>query len=843
MARVRWRPVIAVAMVLAACSPGEGPESIPLPTSAETTTTSTTTTTPPTTLVPPTYAATIRRTADRVPHISGATLADVAYGQGWASGEDHACTLADQVLKVLGQRSANLGPGDEGENVESDFAWRAIGIAEVAATDFEAVASRRVVDVFEAFTAGWNDHLLDVGRDELPGWCAGADWVRPLEPVEVYTYARSLTLQDSSARLVDFLGSAAPPAAGDTPPADADGQLRSALDSVDDPVPSGAAWAVGSGQAAGDGGGLLAAVPGAPWEGELRYTEVHLVVPGQLDVYGAQRLGVPGIEIGFTEGVAWSHTRSAGHRMTLYNLDLAADSTTTYLVDGEPQEMTSTRATVEILRADGSVDTETRTLWSSEYGPILDVPGIGWSTTNVITFRDANLDNDEAVEHTVRVGEVQSVDELVGLIADVQGIAISDTVAVDSDGTAWFGDTASTPQLSEAAEQRFVSDRSVNPFTQRFFDAGLVLLDGSDSVFRWQQRAGARDPGLVPFSETPRARRVDHVFNAGDSYWVPNATATLTGPYPVLAGTQRTPLSMTTRQTTAVLRATDPTGLAGDDDRFDGEELRTAVFDNAAQTAFLLRPAAVRACTANPIVQVPAQVDPFGEVQLPAGPVDLTRACRVLAEWDGTYDLDRSGAILWRETMNRFDETAFRGAGPLFDDPFDPTDPTRTPRQPAADATPLLRALARAVQTLDAAGFDPDATLGAAQFSERSDERIPIHGGTGHDGVTNVVEWTSDITSTEPVPERGEPVVPGSDLGEDGSPVNAGTSFVMTVDYTGDEVEASALLVSGQTGDRSSPSFDEQTIAFSEKRWRTVAFTDEQIEADADLVSTTVEAR
>jgi hypothetical protein len=51
------------------------------------------------------------------------------------------------------------------------------------------------------------------------------------------------------------------------------------------------------------------------------------------------------------------------------------------------------------------------------------------------------------------------------------------------------------------------------------------------------------------------------------------------------------------------------------------------------------------------------------------------------------------------------------------------------------------------------------------------------------------------------------------------------------------------LLVYGQTGDRLSPLFDVQTQEFSDKQWRQVAFTDAQIEADPDLVTSVVARR
>ena len=847
------RVAIVGLLLVAACSPGEGPESIPLPTSPDTTTTSTTTTTTTTTtLVPPRYEATVRRTTDGVPHISGDTLADVAYGQGWVSGEDHGCTLIDQILKVTSTRAAALGPGAEGENVDSDFAWKAIGIFDISVGDFDT-ASAEVTEQFEAFTAGWNDQLADVGGKRLTGWCAEADWVRPITPVEVYAYARSVSLQASSGAIVDYIGTAQPPT---VEPVGVRGRRGAAADGfdltefaaadlglVDDAGLASNGWAIGKERVAGNDGGVLLANPHFPWEGELRFAEVQLTVPGEVDVYGAQLLGLPGVGIGFTDGVAWTHTVSAGKRMTGYNLTLDPATPTSYLVDGQSVPMTSTDVAIDILRPDGTVDTETRTLWRSEYGPIIDFPGIGWTDTNVFTYRDANINNNESIEQYARMPLIQSIADLQALTAEYQGVPLFNTVAVGDDGTTWYGDTSATPNLSSEAEQVYFDKLFTDPLTQLAYDQGFVLLDGSDSRFQWEVVEGARDPGLVPFSEMPMVQRDDYVFNANDSFWVPSAEFTLTGPYTILNGEQGTPLSMRTRQNAAVLGATNAAGLAGPDGLFDADEVKTAAFENSGRTAVLLRAAAVSACRATPIVDVPELATADGTISLPAATIDLTVACNVLANWDGVYDLDRSGPMIWRETMGRFDAAALENAGVLFDDPFDPARPTETPSVPAANTAPLLQAMARAVQTITTAGFAVDTTLGASQFTERSETRVPIHGGTSTDGVTNIVTWSGRSSSSEPAPQRGEAVAIGSSLRGEGYRINYGTSFVMTVDFTGDEVDAWALLVYGQTGDRTSPLFDSQTIEFSEKQWRQVAFTDAQIEADPDLDAYTVAGR
>ncbi|MCB0970565.1 MAG: penicillin acylase family protein, partial [Acidimicrobiales bacterium] len=284
------------------------------------------------------YAATIRRTTDGVPHITGDTLPDAAFGQGYASGEDRTCDLADQVVKVRGERARWFGPGDDDANIDSDVQWRAIGMFDRATEDWEDLAPDGQ-DLFEAYVAGWNAHLDEVGADGIGGWCAGEEWVRPLEPVEVYAYARSIALNASGTRIGTLIPSAQPPGEADAtegegaptdavgPSADggpASGPTAAPTGRVgglaDAPIASNG-WAIGTERAAA-GGGMLVANPHFPWEGELRFWEVHLTVPGEVDAYGVQLSGVPGIGIGFTEEFGWTHTVSAGTRFTAYTLDL-----------------------------------------------------------------------------------------------------------------------------------------------------------------------------------------------------------------------------------------------------------------------------------------------------------------------------------------------------------------------------------------------------------------------------------------------------------------------------------------------------------------------------------------
>lgn len=331
--------------------------------------------------------------------------------------------------------------------------------------------------------------------------------------------------------------------------------------------------------------------------------------------------------------------------------------------------------------------------------------------------------------------------------------------------------------------------------------------------------------------------RTDVVFNANDSFWVNNATETLDGEYSILHGEQETARSLRTRENLRILDVQAGQEFSGNDGLFTAEEIRDAALANTSFPAWMLRAAVAERCAGADAVAVAPLADSSGREVLPAATIDVSEACDVLAAWDGTYELDAPGAPLWREWMGQFPALAQRQAGDLFRDVFDPADPLGSPgglAVPAGENDLVLVNLARAVQILQTAGFDADATLRDTQFVARASTRIPIHGGINSDGVPNIVSWSSGGSSTEPVPTRGDRIAPGSTLTKEGYPINYGTSFIMTVDFTSGNPEAWALLTYSNTGDRTSPLFDSQLALFGAKQWRQVLFTESEINAEAE---------
>lgn len=135
---------------------------------------------------------------------------------------------------------------------------------------------------------------------------------------------------------------------------------------------------------------MLVANPHFPWEGELRFHEAHLTLPGQLDVYGAAMTGMPIINIGFNEHVAWTHTVSPANHFTVYRLSLDPDDPTAYVYEGETRAMERREHTIDVLGDDGSVAPVSRVMYRSHHGPMLGASVLGWSTLQAFALRDAN---------------------------------------------------------------------------------------------------------------------------------------------------------------------------------------------------------------------------------------------------------------------------------------------------------------------------------------------------------------------------------------------------------------------------------------------------------------------
>jgi acyl-homoserine-lactone acylase len=286
-----------------------------------------------------------------------------------------------------------------------------------------------------------------------------------------------------------------------------------------------------------------------------------------------------------------------------------------------------------------------------------------------------------------------------------------------------------------------------------------------------------------------------------------------------------------TRMNVLLLDDMRPDGPAGKDGKFTLEELAAAVLSNRSLSAELARGELVKRCQATLSVTLDGQT------------MDLREPCRILAAWDGRYEISSVGAALWREFITQYEPADLQRNGALFQHAFNPADPVGTPHTLAADKAgdpQSLFKLARAAQLLAQAGVALDTPLGKLQYSDRNGGRIPIHGGEGaYDGIANFVNYAQNGTTLEPDPAF-ERVKGSRFLTKNGYPVNRGSSFVMALEYTAQGPRAQAFLTYSQSGDPSSPLYYDQTELFSAKKWRRILYTDAEIKSDHALKTQTV---
>ncbi|MEO0418261.1 MAG: penicillin acylase family protein [Pseudomonadota bacterium] len=722
------------------------------------------------------YDATITRTTYGIPHIQSDTWQGVAYGVAYAYSQDNICMLAEEFATVAGERSLHFGPENssvlgfsEVDNVTSDFFYRSqldIGRLRADAVDQQHLET---IQLMEGYLAGYNRFLKD-NKDSLPEACADKAWVREITTDDMLRLNGKQMLLASSLALAPGMATAAPPEA---PKAAYNARVPSGFPSKDEPTFGSNGWAFGS-EATVDGKGLLIGNPHFPWEGPARFWQMHVRGPDGYDVMGTGLAGTPIPTLGFNKDVAWTHTVTKARHFAVYLLKLDSADTTRYMVDGESVAMTSKEVSVPM--PDGA-EPLTRTFYSTQFGPIVTVPGtpLGWTKSMAFALRDANANNARAMEAWLGIGKAENVAEIETAISQTLGIPWVNTIAADRDGNALHSDITAVPNAS----QELITS-CATPFSSFVADR-LTLLDGTraecDTMAAPTRAAQA---GLLPADEQASRTRKDYVTNSNDSYWISNASSRYEELSPIL-GAHSNKLSLRTRSN---FKETEAMLTAGKMDHARAKEL---TFGNKSLAAELM-------------------VDPFVAACNSGG--RFVGNCAVLGEWDRRFDADSKGAYLferfWDSIRNRKD---------LWTVPFDAEDPLTTPRGFTQDPSvidELIEALDKAAALHDEDAIELDRPWGDIQFRVAGNERIAIHGGPGTAGVLNMQRSSK---------------VPG------GVTPQHGSSYIQIVGFDEKGPVADAILSYSQSTNPASPHYADQTRNYASKTWHRLPFTDDQIEA------------
>ncbi|WP_377155961.1 penicillin acylase family protein [Roseateles sp. UC29_93] len=824
------------------------------------------------------FSAEIRRTALGVPHIKAADWGGAGYGYGYAQAQDDLCTIANSMLTFRGERARHFGAdavipfqGTIGQpkNLDSDFYHRHV-LNDDVMQRLIAAQPDKLKQLVAGFAAGYNRYVREIKAGAEPtahAACRNEAWVVPVSDTDIFRRMYAAHFAAGYSNFIAQIANATPPAAA-TPAmatsttvmaaaatrkpattattattvhaaaAKASRRARTAapqrLAIATQHLPDfqvGGSDGVGSNMigfgtaATGDGSPLLFGNPHWYWRGPDRFYQAQLTIPGELNVAGTSFLAIPVIQIGYTDNVAWSHTVSTARRYGLFQLTLTSGDPTSYQRDGAPVKMTARAITVQVKQGDGSIAPVSRTLYESQYGPIVNLgalnAALGWNTNTVFAIRDINGDNFRVFRVWLRWSQAKTLDELAAIQREESSIPWVNTVAVArGSGQAWYADIGAMPnvsasQLGSCATALTTALSAALPRTP--------VLDGSKSSCDWQNDPDSKQPGALGPARMPSLLRDDYVLNSNDSYWLANTAAPLTGYPDILGPAGTTSISFRTRLAHLLAQGR----LAGTDgyggNKATSETVRAMVLNSRTLTSELFRDQAVAMFCAPPTAFTVGGDPATGETFSPARNVDPTEACAALQAWDGKALLASRGAHLWDEFWTRASRIP---EASLFAVPFSSADPLHTPRDlNVAVKTTLQQAFGAAILRVQASGFALNATRGETLFATRGSEKIPLFGGCGQpQGYYTVACALSRL-------DQG-----GYDL----NTATSANSYMQVVRFPGEGVEAYTFLTFSQSDDPASAHYSDYTRAYSAGQWQKVPFSEADIAKDTAFTTKTI---
>lgn len=811
--------------------------------------------------------AVVRRTSSGVPHIKADDLMSAAFGSGYTQAQDNICLIAETIIKARGERSLFFGEGEGSTNIISDFSYRALAESEDTASTVAALSAQSKA-LLGGFVAGYNRYLADTPASELPAACRDQPWVRSISMNDLYDYYRIIAQYASGDIFTNGVVLAAvPPGVSPRPSIVSDESQalggdrefdleldnhKAAMQYEPQSSMGSNAWGIG-GTMTEQGRGALLANPHFPYSGTRRFYQSHISVPGLYDVNGAGLLGVPIPLIGFNRNIAWSHTVSTARRFTLYELTLAEGEEPAYVKDGVVIPFRVKTIRVDVAMPDQTTMTLEREIYFSDYGPMVaaDILTDGalptWGQDNTAyTYRDANQFSSGMLNTWMGIGKAANLEQFQAVFKGCGSTLWANTVYADDAGNAFYIDSSSVPYLSDESRSMLETKIANSDSYSQLFYSGLTLLDGSSSRDDWIE---GECKGLVPYAQKPTLLRDDYVQNSNSSHWQANPNEPLTG-YSPLYGDEEFPVNARTQLGIRMLNTVTDSGLAeqspaGQDGKFDARDLLDVIWSNRSLYAELYLGELRERC----------QLAGETPINYPAG---LSRSvapgCAALRRWNGTYDIQSTGAHLFRVLLAQLFSRNDLDVQEVFD-PAKPADTYLTfsevGRGSADDQ--VLQSLAKSMDILDQAGIAYDATLGSVQrwtpsggvppMSISSQEQpqylsdpIPWHGGSGWpDGVFNAVGVSHSTVAEDTLyPRRisvilpdtgGLSIVPG-----EGWAVGRGTSWHFGLEFTDNGPEAVGLLSYSQSTDPESAHFVDQSQAYSQKQPRKLLFSDEEIE-------------
>ncbi len=201
--------------------------------------------------------------------------------------------------------------------------------------------------------------------------------------------------------------------------------------------------------------------------------------------------------------------------------------------------------------------------------------------------------------------------------------------------------------------------------------------------------------------------------------------------------------------------------------------------------------------------------------------VNLAAACRALAGYNGTGNLNAKGGWLFSEWATFAPSQTSTGPTGFWADAFNPAQPLTTPSKLNTANPQILAALADAVENLQHHHVPLDGSLGQVQHVTRNGTTIPIPGCSTCCSAIDAYDGQNSLYN-------------GFSYGQ----VDYGNSLVLTTELTPHGPVSQGILTYSQATNPKSPWYANMTKLYSQKRWVSLAFTSAQLARQHGLSKT-----
>lgn len=406
---------------------------------------------------------TIRRDTFGVPHILAESEEAAAFANSYVAAEDHCEEIARLYLKAKSREAAYFGKGF----IEDDCLTKRLGLYDAAADGYKK-SPQWMRQILDGYAAGFN-HYVEQHRKSLPSW------VETVTPPDVLAHAMRVVNIEFASDLAQLSLIDKRQAAASQPPA-----------------PGSNMYAVNKARSA-TGHAMLLGNPHLAWFGSQVWHELHLTVPGVINAYGASLIGLPGIEIGFTEQLGWSHTVNEHDSTDLYELSLAPADHESYLFEGQVTKMGKREITIDVL-VDGKIREHSETAYDSRFGPVVAFRG-----DKAYALKSPNFGEYRMLEQWSRMAKARTFDEFKGTL-DLQGIAMFNICYADIEGNSFYISNGRFPRRPPGYDWRGV-------------------VPGNGSATEWTE---ILSPGELPQLSNPPG---GYVHNSNNSPWYTSLAA------------------------------------------------------------------------------------------------------------------------------------------------------------------------------------------------------------------------------------------------------------------------------------------------------------------------------